>query len=356
MEINRNNYEACFIDYLEGNLDEQLVDQFIEFLQQNPDLKEELALFENITIEPENISFNKKVTLLKEKYDAEKELNKAAVDDLEGEITEADKIKFNSYLASHPEKRKDVELFAKTKLHADESIVFAKKKKLYHFSLGRTVLFWSGRVAAVLVLLLAFYALIERSSNEIVPDNQLANFEDKKEKKVSTTVDINKVIAEPKQKEKDEIKKPAIKRPVKKATPENKPRSSLRENTKGRVIHEDLVQNRMPVKVPAELNSITASLYIKQPQVTLAKMNKVEYGSQKNYKDEKLIADVVKEKTGINNFKFSKITKAGLNLVSGFTKNNFTYQTDTQGKVTEYNYDSRLLAFSIPAGGDNIGY
>ena len=44
MKINRNNYEAFFIDYLEGNLDEKMVDDFIEFLQQNPDLKEELSV------------------------------------------------------------------------------------------------------------------------------------------------------------------------------------------------------------------------------------------------------------------------------------------------------------------------
>ena len=49
-----------FIDYLEGNLDELLVDDFIEFLQNNPDLKKELSLFESISIEPGNISFDKK--------------------------------------------------------------------------------------------------------------------------------------------------------------------------------------------------------------------------------------------------------------------------------------------------------
>ena len=43
MKINRNNYEVFFMDYLDGNLDESVVNDFIEFLQKNPDLKEELA-------------------------------------------------------------------------------------------------------------------------------------------------------------------------------------------------------------------------------------------------------------------------------------------------------------------------
>ncbi|MBC8005772.1 MAG: hypothetical protein H7X84_09885, partial [Verrucomicrobia bacterium] len=47
-KITRDNYEAFFLDYLEGNLEETLIDQFLDFLEKNPDLKEELHLFENI--------------------------------------------------------------------------------------------------------------------------------------------------------------------------------------------------------------------------------------------------------------------------------------------------------------------
>jgi hypothetical protein len=50
MKITRENYEPYFLDYLEGNLDENLVDDFMEFLQQNPDLKNELEMYESITI------------------------------------------------------------------------------------------------------------------------------------------------------------------------------------------------------------------------------------------------------------------------------------------------------------------
>ena len=91
MKINRNNYEAFFIDYLEGNLDEKLVDDFIEFLQQNGDLKEELSLFETVSIGQEEMTFSKKELLLKEKYDIESEFNQAAVARLEGDISEFEK-------------------------------------------------------------------------------------------------------------------------------------------------------------------------------------------------------------------------------------------------------------------------
>jgi len=167
MEINRNNYEAYFIDYLEGVLDEKLVDSFIDFIKLNPDLKEELDLFESVSAMPETISFEKKNTLYKEKYDSEQEYNKAAVAILEEDISAEEKVEFEIYLAEHPEKKEDAALFSKTKVQADESIIFNKKDKLYRKSLGKIVLMWSSRVAAVLVLAFAVFTLINKTSTGI---------------------------------------------------------------------------------------------------------------------------------------------------------------------------------------------
>ena len=43
MKINRNNYEMYFIDYLDGVLSPDLVSELLLFLDENPDLKEELS-------------------------------------------------------------------------------------------------------------------------------------------------------------------------------------------------------------------------------------------------------------------------------------------------------------------------
>jgi hypothetical protein len=40
--ISRNNYEVWFIDYLDGQLDCGQVDQLLDFLNENPDLRNEL--------------------------------------------------------------------------------------------------------------------------------------------------------------------------------------------------------------------------------------------------------------------------------------------------------------------------
>jgi len=216
MKINRNNYEAFFIDYLEGNLDEKLVDDFIEFLQQNPDLKEELSLFEAVSIEQEEITFNKKENLFKVKYDVELEFNQAAIASIEGEISASEKAEFDNYLSAHPEKQKDVELFNITILQPDKSVVFSKKNKLYRYSAGRAILLWTTRVAAIFILALAVYVFIDKTSNNIVRQNQLATIETETEKKENSQA-IKELPAKNEKPEepkiiKEEPVKPAVKK------------------------------------------------------------------------------------------------------------------------------------------------
>lgn len=354
MKINRNNYEPFFIDYLEGTLDEKLVDDFLEFLQQNPDLKEELSLFNPVNIEPEEITFNKKNVLLKDKYDLEEQFNKAAISNLEGDISATEKKKFENYIQQHPEKEKDVALFKATKLHPDLSVTYKNKNRLYHRSVGRTVLLWSTRIAAILVLALAFYVLIDRSSNKIVQDSQVAAVEDKvpekENKKEPDQTKENPVQQEPVKKQVKETEqepaKPVMKERIKEV-PEKIQNKTLRESNKGRLEKDDIALMRIPVETLPDMKTITASLDVPSPHVSLGVMH-ITLPGDPLPEEERFLADIVVEKTGLDKLNLGKITKAGLNLVSSISNEKFQYETNDNGKVTEVNYDSRILAFSIP--------
>ncbi len=346
MKINRNNYESFFVDYLEGKLDEKLVDDFIEFLQQNPDLKEELSLFENISIGREEITFNKKEFLLKEKYDVEHAFNEAAIAVLEEEISTSDKAEFEKYLSNHPEKQKEVDLFRLTKLQADETVVFSKKNKLYKKESGRIILLWSMRVAAVFIVALSVYIYIDKTSETFKPENQIAVLEKVPEKKPNTE-EIKEV---PVKTEKKEIE-PAIKEEkqiLKKEKTKSEPVKSLRENSKGRLENEDLAMIRINHEIPSKLQSLNPSFYagIAKIELVPVKINTPE--SIETFNDEILLVDIVKEKTGIDKLNFNNITKAGLSFVSNISNEKFNYETNSDGKITEVKYDSRILAFSIP--------
>ncbi len=53
MKITRENYEAYFIDFIEGNLSEKYLVPLEAFLEANPDLREELNLFEQTIQAPD---------------------------------------------------------------------------------------------------------------------------------------------------------------------------------------------------------------------------------------------------------------------------------------------------------------
>lgn len=343
MKITRQNYEAYFIDYLEGNLDEQLVDVFIDFLQQNPDLKEELELFSAVTAVPESLTFNKKKTLYHEKYDLESEFNEAAVARLEGDLSEQEIHDFDAYVLSHPEKQEDIDLFDKTQLKADESIRFEKKNKLYKRAAGKTLLLWSTRVAAILIVGLVLFSLVTRNGKTNVPTNQLAQVEESKETQPSAQSEI--VFTQEPVAEKQQVAEVPEKPVQKKTVPEKSVNTSeiIQKNAQ-----PEPVIVRVQMEMPQEIKTLTASLDVPHPNEALETMYITVPETSHSNIEEKLLAEVVLEKTGLNDLSMSKIKKAGLKLVSGFTKENLSYKTDAEGEITEINYDSRLLAFTIP--------
>lgn len=348
MKINRNNYESFFIDYLEGNLDEKLVDDFIEFLTQNPDLKEELAMFSPVAIEPANLEFNRKELLYKEKFDLESEFTEAAIANLEGDLNDDEKVAFETYIATHPEKKHDLNLFEKTRLIADQSVVYQKKNELYKTTPLKTILLWSGRVAAVLVIALLAYFFVVRNEKSPVEKSTVAVLKESKPNKEIPS-EIKKTQENNNTQQKAQPVKPKPKVPgkeVKKPKNEQKQNESLRENSKGRISQDDMAMNGIEPVLFAQLSPVSATIESKLPETTLETMY-ITIPSVETY-DERLLVDVVKEKTGIEKISFNKITKAGLNLFANISNEKFSYQTDEAGKVTEIIYDSRLLAFTIP--------
>ncbi len=343
MKINRNNYESYFIDYLEGNLDESLVDDFIEFLTSNPDLKEELSMFEPVSVEPGNIVFGKKELLFKEYFDLESEFNHAAVASFEGDLSDTEKAAFDKYIAAHPEKQEELTLFSQTKLIPDENIVFSKKNRLYKKTLAKTITLWGSRVAAVLVLAISVFLFIQRNESKNTINREVATVEEKQPERTTTILSEN--INQQQNTKLAEVKPGSGIKAERQNTPA--------KNMAGKPTEIQEMENtvtepeiaRHPEELFAMINPKMASIKQNQPDLMLETMY---ITSPENPYEERLLVDRLIEKTGIEKFSLNKIAKAGLNLVTSISNEKFTYQTDEQGKVTEVNFDSRLLAFSIP--------
>ncbi|WP_320110995.1 hypothetical protein [Draconibacterium orientale] len=339
-EINRTNYEAYFIDYLEGNLAEGMIDSFIAFLKANPDLKQELELYEPISLESEKVSFNKKSELYKSKFDNNEAFDNAAIALLEGDLSRKEKQEFETYLAAHPEREQHAAAFQKTILSADESIVFANKKKLYKKAPGKTILLWTSRVAAVLILGFVVFNLVNR--NNAVQENlsqQIAEVEKTPQQTIEETpgIAINSEVIKD-----TPTKTPA---PVEQIAPKEPAIESIFQENTATSAPDELLAMRGTLIVPERLNSMNASIEVEKASATLATMY-ITYPTE-TYDDEILLADRVKEKINLRS-----LSKAGLDLIASISDDRFEYETNDNGKVVNYTYESRLLAFSIPGKGE----
>ena len=65
MKPDRSNYEIWFIEWLDGNLNPDQVEELKAFLTDNPDLQEEFNELSQICLEPSDAIFTRKKDLFK---------------------------------------------------------------------------------------------------------------------------------------------------------------------------------------------------------------------------------------------------------------------------------------------------
>jgi len=65
MKPDRLNYEIWITDWLDGNLSEHQSEELMAFLDENPDLKEELKGLDSVSLNPPHLVFENKRTLIR---------------------------------------------------------------------------------------------------------------------------------------------------------------------------------------------------------------------------------------------------------------------------------------------------
>ncbi len=345
MMITKENYEIYFLDYLEGNLRVDLVDEFIEFLQQYPELKEELETFQMHQVPDASIEFPAKEALFKSRFDSDNEFDNAAIAMLENELPADGLENLLNHIAQNPERKKDLTILKNTFLNADERIVFGHKNNLYKSSPSKKIVLWASRVAAILVFLFTISSLFNENNIMEAPDALYAKGSDIIEK-----------IEPQKKKQNEETKASEKTQPAKKHKP--KAHKSLREESKGRLTkNEDLAEviiQRDQFNPPLMVAK-TAIIEIGSEELSTAYLSGIDellntkiLNTPLPEEREVLLADKLKEKVGFKGFRFNQITKAGLDFASNISNNKVSYTTKKDGSISTFAVETRLLGFSIP--------
>ncbi|MGQ8335597.1 hypothetical protein ACUNWD_03540 [Sunxiuqinia sp. A32] len=342
MKINQSNYEIFFLDYLDGKLPDNQVDEFLDFLKKNPQLKEELKAVEDLKLAPEEYQFSGKEELLRNNEAQENTFDYRAIAFIENDLSEEDQKLFLEEMESDAEKEREFDLLLSTKLIKEE-INYPDKKSLYRKDKKRA-LYIFGRIAAVLILLLAIGSIFQK------------NWKIDSETESVFTEALPPIIHADKEADpqKDEpVKKQKSIDKIKKAVTDSIPtkEKSIREKAKGRLKEiEDLtgiVREPAPHSLQAiypdfvtHSNATVVSLH----QVNTASKTPENYMRLDEYLSQKLKDLTTEEKTSDLN----RIASVGLEKMSNYSNDKISYQKNSNGKISEINLKTGLLAFSIP--------
>jgi hypothetical protein len=203
MSINRHNYEEFFILYMDNELKPEERRMVESFVQQHPDLKEELDVLMQYKLVPDvSVVFPGKDELLKENGHSlitpsnyEEWLTLYA----DNELTPDQKDAVEHFIAGNPVMERELELVLKTRL-VPETISFPDKALLYRTEEKRRIAPFRWRAAAaVLILLLGVTALLlfnkkGNDPNEMAGNEPAKQTESLKEQPVLVKEDNNPVI------------------------------------------------------------------------------------------------------------------------------------------------------------------
>lgn len=342
MKITRENYESFFLDYLEGNLKENQIDEFLDFLEQNADLKKELHQFENLNLPEEQILFSEKKKLYKSASEQKIMLENKFVAYLEGDLENEDRLAFEAYLARRPELQKEYNLFTKTRLVPESGIRFSHKQKLYRKSGYTIVMNWVARAAAVIVLIWGINSLYQ---TRFQPQPQTSNQEFAK-LTLKAVTPVEKTETEKKSLEANVQEKLKPIKPAKPKSIPDQPKDKLVEKQQINSVHSsrDLI-------AIAAISPKMAQLNLELFENHLAVSGSVHVLKNNDHRNvmtiEEFLASKAKKAGNEGLLSVERIARVGLGVASELSGRRIDYK-ETNGKITSIDFESKLLAFSIP--------
>lgn len=124
-KINIHNYEAFLLDYLEGNLNENDLQELKTFAVLHSELEIDLSNNELPSVSDKKIIFKNKLNLIKTEEDI---YNEDLLNYVEGNLSENNKLSFELQIASNNQLQKELEAYKKTNLNiTKENVAFNSK-------------------------------------------------------------------------------------------------------------------------------------------------------------------------------------------------------------------------------------
>jgi hypothetical protein len=156
--LTRNNYEIWFLDYLDGQLNNEQLETLLDFLEQNTVLKQELIGVSGISLAAGAESLDQKELLLKSADDIPgiASADQLCIARMENDLTEEEAKQFDLRMDEDTELSRNYAAFLHTRLNPADSVVYPFKNELRR----KTVIFSPWLIAAIssaAIILLAWF-------------------------------------------------------------------------------------------------------------------------------------------------------------------------------------------------------
>ncbi len=160
MKINRHNYEAFLLDFIEGNLSSSEAGTVQSFLEKNPDIKAEAEDLLSFKFDSDSVEFEDKSLLKKDaQVDIEgiSKFERLSVAFLENDITDEERLMLSKMLEGSEAKQNEHQLIQNTRFSPDLQILFPEKLRLKQIKLinAKRVSYFVSSIAAAAAVLIS---------------------------------------------------------------------------------------------------------------------------------------------------------------------------------------------------------
>lgn len=158
MQINHSNYEAFYLDYLEGNLSGETLEAFEAFLAAHPELSIDDTAFPTLEAADDFLDATQKLALKKEI--CMEDLSTDTIDFFliareEGLLDSDQQLQLNHWLEANAHYQQDARLYSMIRLESDDAVAYPQKSALKKQS-GRIIPMWWPGVAVAAGIALIF--------------------------------------------------------------------------------------------------------------------------------------------------------------------------------------------------------
>ena len=361
MNINRNNYELYFIDYLEGNLSGDEEEMLRRFLEKHADLAAELEGLEGMYLTPEPIEYPEK-ELLRKTYPTSGELPSKerfdifAIAYLEGDLHPEQKRDFEQFINDHPSFARELDQYRKTFIR-NEPVRYPFKKRLKkqgRFTGWRYRILIPAAAAAAITAMI----LVMRMDFTTPPNTMAVSEEPRSENPVNTEEDT------PEKSSRSGTEMNTNPRAIQVIRQEQKkvPQSAIKSMPSGELkkqVGQDLREQQSARQQPvARLTAITPPpTNVPDLQVTYDRIRPLDLSPVKTRRTVRGVPAVLEQQ--VSNlvetaseqdklfWRIAGSSIRGINRIAG-TDMDLMASTNEDGEVSGFKFSSRILTIEAP--------